>query len=103
MRTFETFAFASASIAPPLGPFASLERAFTVTLLPSIRLFWRLSATLPHAQRAASAPNACPSGVFTMTDFPSSSELRIAAVEPSARKTPPVNAFSLSVAPSCWG
>jgi len=56
--------------APPLGPFASLESAFTVTLLPSIRLFWRLSGTLPHAQRAASAPNACPSGVFTMTRVP---------------------------------
>jgi hypothetical protein len=103
MRTFVSAAFASASTAPPLGPFASLDSACTLTLLPSILLFWMVSGASPQAHTAASAPKACPSGVFTWTEFPSSSEPLIVAVEPSARKTPQVNAFSLSVAPVCWG
>ena len=85
MRTLAIVAFASASIVPgPLGPLASLDRAVTVRRLPSIRLLWTVSGTLPQAQSAASAPKACPSGVFTRTEFSSSSSR--GSSQPSHRK-----------------
>ena len=97
-------AFASASnAAGPLGPLASLEKASTVTVFASIRVFWSVSGTLPQAHSAASAPNACPAGVSISTALPLRVEWLIVAVDPSARNTPPVTAFSLSVAPVCSG